>query len=290
MMSCNSKKETVDAGLHKKEIDEWHAKRVERLKSETGWLNVAGLYWLKEGFNTFGSSGENDIVFPEGKIPTQAGTFIVKSNVVEIEVAPDVEITSQAIPVAKMVVYADSMRSPQLEYGSLRWFIIRRENLIGIRLRDLENPPLKEFKGIERFPVSVDWRVEARFQKYDPPREIEITNILGQTYSQPSPGALVFEVDGAEYRLDAVDEGGDEYFMIVGDKTNEDETTYPSGRYMYVSPPNENDMIILDFNKLYNPPCAFTPYATCPLPPRQNVLDLAITAGELNYGHHTAHE
>ncbi|MEQ8423787.1 MAG: DUF1684 domain-containing protein, partial [Cyclobacteriaceae bacterium] len=123
------------------------------------------------------------------------------------------------------------------------------------------------------------------FEKYDPPKSIDITNILGQTYPQPSPGALVFEIDGKEFRLDAIDEGGDEYFVIYGDQTNEHET-YPSGRYMYVHPPDENGKVIVDFNKGYNPPCAFTAFATCPLPPKQNVLDVAITSGERNFGNH----
>lgn len=283
LIACGPK-ETIDRAQHRKEVDDWHAERVESLKSETGWLNLVGLFWLKEGFNTFGSAEDNDLVFPAGKIAGRAGSFFVTPTSVELQADQDAAILSNGVPVTKLLVYADTMRSEPMEHGSLRWFVIKRDNLIGVRLRDLESDALKNFHGIERYPVEVAYRLEARFEPYQPPKQIDITNILGQTYPQPSPGAVVFKWEGEEYRLDAIDEGGDEYFMIIGDETNKDET-YPSGRYMYIAKPDAEGRVILDFNKLYNPPCAFTPFATCPLPPRQNILPIAIKAGEKNYEH-----
>jgi uncharacterized protein (DUF1684 family) len=226
------------------------------------------------------------VVFPEGKIAANAGTFVVQNGRVTIEVAKGVEIMMDSLAITKEIIHIpDSSFYPVLSHGSLRWLIINRSGKLGVRLRDLESEAVANFHGVDRYPVDISWRLEATFEKYDPIRQIDITNILGQTYQQPCPGALVFTIDGKEYRLDAIDEGGDDYFIIFGDQTNEHET-YPSGRYMYVDQPDANGKVIVDFNKAYNPPCAFTDYATCPLPPRQNLLDVAIRAGEKNYGKH----
>lgn len=285
--ACQSRKPPLDEVAYRKDIDAWHAHRMEDLKGPEGWLNLAGLFWLKDGYNTFGSAADNNIIFPVGKIAEHAGVFFVRAGVVELQMNPGIEVKSDGKPLTSLIVYSDSTVSPQLEYGSLRWFIIERNNLLGVRLRDMEREELLSFKGVERFDVDPTWRVEAKFETYDPPHQIDITNILGQSFTQPSPGAVVFEHLGKTYRLDAIDEGGEEYFMIIGDSTN-GISTYPSGRYMYVAKPQPDGAVILDFNKLYNPPCAFTPYATCPLPPKQNVLDFAVNAGEKSYGNHTS--
>lgn len=287
LLGCSSKKETaIDLEAYTTEIDSWHANREKNLKSDNGWLNLAGLFWLNEGFNTFGSAATNDVVFPEGKIDANAGTFVVQQGRVTMEVVNGVEIFKDSIPVSSELIHIpDSSYYPILSHGSLRWLIIDRSGKLGVRLRDVESEAVANFTGVDRYPVDPIWRLEAEFERYDPPKQIDITNVLGQTYQQPCPGALVFRIGDKEYRLDAIDEGGDEYFIIFGDATNENET-YPSGRYMYVKQPDANGKIVVDFNKGYNPPCAFTEYATCPLPPRQNVLDVAITAGEKNFGDH----
>jgi uncharacterized protein (DUF1684 family) len=290
-VGCNSRKESekpaVDPAVYQSEIDKWHENRVVELKGPRGWLNIAGLYWLKDGINTFGSDAGNNVVFPEGTIPAHAGFFLLKQNTVTIESAKGVEITSKGKPVGRLVAFnPDSARSaPAMNYGSLEWFIIKRDDKFGVRLRDFKNPELEKFTGIDRYPVDAVWRMEATFEKADSSRTIPITNVLGQTTAQPSPGTLVFQIDGKTHRLDALDEGGDEYFIIVGDETNA-RTTYGAGRYLYVARPDANGKTIIDFNKAYNPPCAFTAFATCPLPPKQNILAVAITAGEKNYGSH----
>ena len=286
--ACGPKKveqAPIDVEKYKAEIEVWHQKRVENLKGPNGWLNVVGLYWLHEGINTFGSSEKNDIVFPQSKIPERAGVFLLTQNTVTLEPAPKVNITIKKEPVGSSVVYhPDSARAVVQEYESLQWFIIKRDNKFGVRLRDFSSPGIQSFTKIDRYPVDPAWRIEATFEKaQDSARTISIANVLDQTTPQPSPGTLVFYIDEKEYRLDVLDEGGPEYFVIVGDATNTHET-YGAGRYMYVSKPDSTNKVILDFNKIYNPPCAFTAFATCPLPPRQNVLDVAITAGEKNYG------
>jgi uncharacterized protein (DUF1684 family) len=151
-------------------------------------------------------------------------------------------------------------------------------------LRDLETAAVTQFDEIERYPVDLEWRIEAKFISYDPIREIPITNVLGQTTPNPSPGYLEFQKGGITYKIDALD-AEDELYLIIADNTSGGET-YGGGRYMYVKKPVSGDLVILDFNKAYNPPCVFTPHATCPLPPRQNMLDLAIIAGEKTFGEH----
>jgi uncharacterized protein (DUF1684 family) len=275
-----------DSTAYLTEIDAWHKKRVEDLRGPRGWLNIAGLYWLKEGINTFGSSKENDVVFPDGKIEPKAGVFILKGGQVTVKVSPGVAVMSGGQRIKSLVVYPpDSSRAVVMKHDSLEWFIVKRDDKYGVRLRDFQSPSIAAFHGIERYEVNPTWRVAASLERADSSKMIEITNVLGQTFQQRSPGTLVFYLDGKKYSLDALDEGGDEYFMIFGDPTNARET-YGAGRYLYVSQADSAGRTFIDFNKAYNPPCAFTPFATCPLPPKQNILDLPVTAGEKNYGDH----
>jgi uncharacterized protein len=286
LSNCNSKKSeqsVLDKEAYKMEIEEWYQKRLTDLKGENGWLNIAGLFWLKEGVNTFGSDESNDLVFPKDKIAPKAGFFLVKNGVVQLNVLPGVDITDRRTPITeKIIFHPDTTKNSLLSHGSLQWFVIKRDNQVGIRLRDLESKLIEEFKGIERYEVDPEWRAEATLEIPATPRKIDITNVLGQTTAQTSPGTLVFNLKGKEYRLDALEGGKDELFIILGDLTNETET-YPAGRYLYIKVPDANGRTIIDFNKAYNPPCAFTPFATCPLPPAQNVLPIAILAGEKNY-------
>jgi uncharacterized protein len=287
-LSCKpTKKEEViiiDTVAHKTEIEQWQAKRINDLKAPNGWLNLIGLHWLHDGINTFGSGKNNDIVFPEGKIADKAGYLVLKQNKVTLEIAPKVNITVEGKPVKSLTVFnPDSTRQPVVEFDSLRWTIIKRDDQFGVRLRDLNNADLKNFKGIERYPVDVKWKLKAKWEKADSTKTIDITNVLGQTTAQKSPGTFVFEIDGKEFRLDALMGNKEEYFIIFADSTTGKET-YGAGRFIYVKHPDENGKAFIDFNKAYNPPCAFTPYATCPLPPKQNMLDIAVTSGEKNYG------
>lgn len=263
-------------------IRQWHQQRVESLKQENGWLNVAGLFWLREGENTFGSAGSNDVVFPEGKIAPVAGTFTLHSGEVKLVTAPDADVWHENTRITEKEIFAkDAETPPVLHHGSLRWVVIKRGDRYGVRLRDLESPALKQFRGIETFPIDSAWRIRARLVKPAVPTTIPITNVLGQTTPQPSQGRLVFTVQGKEYQLDAVGEGK-QLFILFADKTNGD-ATYGSGRFLYADLPNAQGNTYLDFNQAINPPCAFTPYATCPLPPKQNALPIAIPAGEKAY-------
>lgn len=276
----------IDVEAYTAGIKEWQKKRNDYQVSEQGWVNLAGLFWMKEGINTFGSGDDNDFVFPEGKIPERAGYFLLKNGEVTLEGAPGVEFLIDKQSVMKRVIAGEGISRMEVAYGPLRWFVIKRDEKFGIRLRDFEHPLLKEFHPIECYPIDPQWQLPGKIEWADSTHTIEITNVLGQTGPQRSQGKLVFIWQGKEYTLDALDEGGDhEFFVIFGDETNATET-YGAGRYMYVEYPKEGNEVVIDFNKAYNPPCAFTEFATCPLPPKQNVLPFPVRAGEKNYGSH----
>jgi uncharacterized protein len=283
LFSTGINAQTVPA--YQQEIESWHARRIQNLKAANGWLNLVGLYWLDEGKNSFGSGRQNKIIFPEGTIAETAGYFERTGNTVKLVVQNNAAIKVNDNPATEAVIFGnDSLRPPVVSSGSLRWTIIRRDDKIGVRLRDLESPLATNFKDIDRYSTDSSWRVQASLQAERQSRSIAITNILGQTSQQQTPGKLVFTINNKQYTLDALEEG-DELFIIFADETS-GKTTYPSGRFLSVKKPGGDGTTIIDFNKAYNPPCAFTNYATCPLPPRQNVLPLSVTAGEKNYGHH----
>lgn len=263
-------------------IDKWHRGRIEDLKSEEGWLNLAGLFWLEEGENTFGGSVENDLVFPEAHSHKTLGKMILKNGIVTLEASPEAGIFNGTQLVEKIELFPYN-QPLVLSHQSLRWFIIKRGNKYAVRLRDLESPALKTFKGIERYPVRDAWRIKAKFEPGEG-KTIAITDVTGRTSEEKSPGSLVFTVKGQTYSLDAVG-SKENLFLIFGDATNQ-KHTYGAGRFVYVSPVDQDGYCWLDFNMATNPPCAFTPFATCPLPPKQNKLTLAITAGEKRFGDH----
>jgi uncharacterized protein (DUF1684 family) len=265
------------------EIKNWQKERVESLKKEDGWLNLAGLFWLKPGSNTFGAGAGNQIIFPKGKSAAQLGRLILENGEVWVESKPEAEVWQGENRVERLKIFSPGSTPLVLRHGSLRWFVIKRGEKYGIRLRDLEHPNLSHFQGIESYPIDSKWKVIAKLEKFPEEKKIAITDVLGQTSMQPSSGALVFELKGKTYRLEPIDEG-EQFFILFGDKTNA-KHTYQSGRFLYAQKPVAGtNTVILDFNKAYNPPCAFTAFATCPLPPAQNVLTVAIQGGEKRYG------
>lgn len=277
--------EAVDPVEYAREIDQWRADREERLTSRDGWMSLAGLYWLDEGPSTFGQAPSNDIVFPTGKAPDFIGTFVKTGSEVRVAIQPGVDVLHDGEPVTGMLLADDlDENTTELNWGTLTWYVIEREEgSLAVRLHDSENPNIGTFTGIEAYPTDPVWRLGARLETYDPPRIVEIPTIYNTVREEAAAGALVFEVGGEEFRLDALPEPStNELFVIFGDPTNADET-YPGGRYIYVDMPGPDGATVVDFNKAYNPPCVFTEFATCPLPPPQNRLALAVTAGEKRY-------
>ncbi len=284
MLLPGCREKTSSYSSYAREIQEWRRNRLERLKSPTGWLSLAGLYWLEPGENPFGSDSSNALVFPP-KAPAQMGVFILSGETVRLKAAPGAAITVAGQPVQELEVYREGQEEPLImEHGSLSWFIIKRGPKIGVRLRDSENPAIAALRFIDSYPLDPAWRVPARLETYPQPKKIPIENILGMVEEEESPGVLVFELQGQTFRLETLD-GGDELFVIFRDKTSGKET-YGAGRYLYVPRPAGGDVTWIDFNKAYNPPCVFTDYATCPLPPPQNDLPIAVTAGEKHPGKH----
>lgn len=281
LFSCQKNLEEKGEPEYIGEIKAWHKRRIENLKKENGWLNLVGLYWLKEGENKIGSDKSNDIIFPK-KAPPFIGVFVLRDSIITAVINDGIDVMCNGKKIKTIEMKNDMKGKPTiLEYGSLRWHVIKRGNKYGIRLRDLESELVKNFTRIETYPINSDWRLEAKFEPYYPPKKIYIPNVLGMIKEESSPGALVFTKNGIIYKLDVLEEN-DSYFVIFADETSGTET-YGAGRFLYVEKADSSKKTIIDFNKAYNPPCAFTKYATCPLPPKQNHLKLRITAGEKTF-------
>jgi len=212
------------------------------------------------------------------------GSFYLKDSVVVMKVNENVEVhLAGGEKVNELILKHDQQAGTTIcNHNALRWNLIKRGERYGIRLRNLDSEQLKKFTGIETYPINDDWKLEARFEPYTPPKEIEIPTIIGTIEKDKAPGSLVFTKEDKFFRLDVTD-AGNQYFVIFADLTN-GKQTYGAGRFLYVNKADSTGKIYIDFNKAYNPPCAFTKYATCPLPPKQNYLKLEITAGEKNYG------
>jgi uncharacterized protein (DUF1684 family) len=183
-----------------------------------------------------------------------------------------------------MVMIGDTKKDMTVfQCGPIKWNLIVRDTLYGIRFRDLESEAVKNFQGIERFPINENWRVSTEFEAYDPPKKIKVPNVLGQVDEELSPGAVVFTKDNQTYRIETID-AGDRLWLIFADGTSGEET-YGGGRFLYTdSKADSTRKVIVDFNKAYNPPCVLTKFATCPLPPKENYIKLRVTAGEKTWG------
>jgi len=272
---------------YRAEIEKWRSERIQHLTADDGWLTVIALSWLEEGDNSIGAAPPNRIVLPAGKSPLELGRIRISGGKAHLEVAPGVEVTHDGRRVQSLDLASDEAGKPTVvRHGTLSFYLIRRGEKLGVRVKDTASAARKSFHGIESYPVRSAWRLDARFEPYPLKKSIAIPNILGTVSQEPSPGAVVFRIGSREYRLDAVEEQGEEdLFLIFGDRTN-GATTYGAGRFLYAPRPGKDGRTVVDFNKAYNPPCAFTPFATCPLPPPQNRLPVRIEAGEKGYGRH----
>lgn len=270
--ACRPAETTFDPAAHADEIRKWRENRHNRLLREDGWLALVALEWLEPGKNTL----------------EPFGTLVLDDGTVTLEPAAEAKLTIDQKPVTGRIELRDDSddSGPTIVHaGKLNFQIIKRGERYGVRVKDPDAKTRADFTGLEYFPIDPKWRVVAQFQPYQPARQIPIIDITGMVSKQAVPGALVFEVDGETYRFDAIAEAGSrELFVIFKDATSRD-ATYPAGRYLYVPRPGVDGKIVVDFNKAYSPPCAFTPYATCPLPPRQNRLPLRIEAGEKYKAH-----
>ena len=276
--SCHRRFDKAKLDGYLSEISDWHNKKIENLKGPDGWLNLAGLFWLEEDNNRFGSDSANDIIFPEQASP-EIGSFFLEDGKVNIFIQEGMNVFHNDTLVTKMVLKDDHSGKPTLlKMDSLAWFVIKRGDKYGVRLRDYASPRIHELKNIPSFPMDLNWKIEASFEPFSDKRTIKVPNVLGSIEESPVPGKLRFIYNGESYSLFPMGTP-DKLFLVFGDETSGFET-YGGGRFLYLDPPDDNGRYYIDFNKAYNPPCAFTPYATCPLPPKENILPIRITARE----------
>ncbi|MEN8192026.1 MAG: DUF1684 domain-containing protein [Bacteroidota bacterium] len=265
-----------------KSIKDFHSKRIEKLKQPNSWLSLVGLYWLKEGENNFGTDKSNDVVFPKGKAPEFIGKFILKDSIVTVNINDNVEVTYNDTLIKSLQLKNDLSEEPTiLKLGSLSWYVIKRGNRYGIRLKDSNSKLLEEFEDIDMFDIDPKWKVKAEFIEYEQPKEVEIPTAIGTVEKETVYGKLKFSINKEEFTFEPLGDR-DGLFLVFGDMTNGEET-YGAGRFLSVDKPDSTGKIFIDFNKTYNPPCAFTKYATCPIPTKENYLKTKIIAGEKNF-------
>jgi uncharacterized protein (DUF1684 family) len=265
---------------YSRSIQKWQRERDARLRDPNGWLTLVGLFWLHPGANTIGSAQANDFVLPKGSVPAQLGRLTLDGDKVTFTNLSGPKVTVDGKPALSTVPLSYNDEKPDVvRCGTVSFFVIKRGDKYGVRAKDSQSPTLRSFTGVKDYPVNPAFRFEAKF--VSDPQKTKFLNILGQTEEDDSPGYVEFQHQGRQYRLRPTTEDN-ELFFVFRDPTSKT-TTYQPGRFLKTPMPT-NGKVDLDFNKAYNPPCAFTPYATCPLPPKENVLPFPIEAGELRYG------
>jgi uncharacterized protein len=281
-------KSTVSApdAAYVESFDKWKAELIDDLKEN--WLPLAGLYWLKQGANSFGSASDNAVVFPKG--PAHSGEFDLQGKNVVAKFSPDSHAVVAGKAFSRGNLDADISGHPTaVEMGSLQFHVIVRGERVGIRLRDSESPAVANFKGLIFYPLDLNYRVTATWEPGDGKRTVDVPNVLGDVTPVPVAGTVVFRINGQEQTLTAFEGDPAKGLSFVFNDLTAKTGTYPGGRFLDAGPV-VNGSMVLDFNRAYNPPCAVTPYATCPLAPKENRLAVAIPAGErFNKASHAHH-
>ena len=275
----------TDDAAYRASIEKWRAEYEADLKSDHGWLTVTGLFWLHEGENKFGSDPANDIVLPEGAAPAEAGSFEFHSGKTIAHLKPGVAATMNGKPVETAELPADS-RTERLHMGRLTLWVHRSGDRYAIRMRDPQSALRRDFRGLTWFPIDESYRVVAKWVAYDKPKAVPIQNLAGDSLDLPTVGYAAFAFHGQDFRLegyydDPTNPTG--VTFVIRDLTSGKET-YAASRFVDADMPKDGS-IVLDFNEAYNPPCAYNPYTTCPLPPPANRMRVRIEAGEKAYRH-----
>jgi len=270
---------------YQQSFEKWKAELVDDLKQN--WLVLAGLFWLKPGDNTFGSASDNAIVLPSG--PAHVGVFQLQGDNVSVELQKNTQAKIDGKAVTQSRLQADvTGKATIIEVGSLRMKLIQRGQRLGIRLKDLNSERARNYAGPVFFPLDMTYRVTGAFVASDGKKTVDVPNVLGDVTPTPIAGEVHFKLNGQDLTLTAL--SGDPakgLSFVIGDLSGKKET-YPGGRFLDTDPVVDGK-VVLDFNRAYNPPCAVTPYATCPLAPKENRLPVAVTAGEKYdraHGHH----
>jgi uncharacterized protein (DUF1684 family) len=283
----------VDPAAHRAEVEAWRAQRAERLKQPANWLSLVGLHWIEPGRYLIGSGvSEADVkggiagVIRIERLPARFGVIESAGGKVtlQLEHGAGATIDGQAADGAELK--PDSSGAPtRVARDGVEFILIERGGRHALRVWDAQSPVRTGFTGMDYFDIDPSWRIEARYEAYPPGKTIPIADVVGTLDDTPSPGAVVFERDGKSHRLEALEAGPGQIWFILADRTS-GKSTYGAGRFLYADLPKDGaNTVVVDFNKAYNPPCVFTPYATCPLAPPENRLDLEVTAGEKRYAH-----
>ncbi len=274
----------VSASLDDKyiaQIESWRAQRLTELKAEDGWLSVTGLHWLRPGETRLGSDPASDLLMPD-RFPAFFGTIKRSGNKVEFQPAPGVSVTRNGSPFEGGAIASDADEHPDtLASLGLKLILLKRGERYALRVKDKESPLRTDFAGLRWYPPRADWVIPATFVPHKVPTKIRFETIIGETDEVESWGYVTFERDGKAYRLDAAGKKNGRLWLVFRDRTG-GRTTAGGARQLYADPPIDG-RVVLDFNKAVNLPCAYIPYATCPLAPPQNRLSLAIEAGEMKY-------
>jgi hypothetical protein len=267
-----------------KAVEKWRSDEAADLKKEDGWLTLTGLFWLKEGVNTIGAGTQFDVRLTDNFTQGKFGEIDFKDGAATLKVVSGVEAQCDGKHISTIDLVSDEKGKPtQIRVGSQMFYLIRREDRFGIRLKDNQSKARLTFKGLNWFPVDESYRVPAQLEALPEPKELMVPNVLGGHFKMKSPGPLRFTLQGQDYTLQPALQDDGSLFIIFRDASNSSET-YSAGRFLDADKP-VNGKTTLDFNKAENPPCAFTPYATCPLAPEGNDLPIAIKAGEKRYDH-----
>lgn len=282
---------SIEEQEHRASVEAVRQRREERLRDPEGWLSLVGLHWLHEGENRFGSDPANEVhlAAQSGAVPALAGLITVTEGRATATAEPSSGVTVVDGPLLDgLELVDDTADEPTvLALGSLRFYLLRRGERLGIRVKDREAPAIAAFGGLDYFPIDPVWRLAARLEPAPPGTTIPVPDILGDVIADDSPGVVAFALDGEVHRLKALEAQPGHLWLIFGDATNGEET-YGGGRFLVTGPVQPDDSVDLDFNLTYSPPCVFSPYATCPLPPEGNRLPMRIEAGEKMY--RTGHE
>ncbi len=274
----------ADTSDFSQQITRWRATRLAGLTAPNGWLSLIGLDWLQEGDNRVGSAADNDIVLKAG--PAHLGVVsVAKDGALHIVLDGNsgATVDGKAVHEADLVddMHAGDTGPSVVAFGSASFLVIERDGRKALRVKDSDAETRRHFAGLDYYPADPSWRIVADWVPFDPPHELEIGSVLGTINKEKVPGKAVFHRDGHTYELMPIQEEPDTLFFVLADRTSGRET-YGAARFLYADLPKDGK-VVLDFNRAYNPPCAFTPYATCPLAPPENRMDLAVTAGEKKY-------
>lgn len=271
-VSCQDQKSKDAQSEYIKEVKAWRVTRLTSLKED--WLPLVALYWLEDGLNTFGSDSTNNLVFPSD-FPPFFGSFQVSPSAVMVGFTSEETVATEGVNIREILIDLKASKPQVFSFKTYEWWVIERAGRYAVRVKDQNSPVLYAFQDLSNYPIDPNWQLEAIFTPYVPPKMVSMQDVLGLDRETEAPGFISFTLAGQAYQLDVLPEG----FVIFADDTN-GKTTYGAGRYVYIDLPSEAGETVIDFNKAYSPPCAFTEFATCPLPPRQNVLSVSIPAGE----------